>query len=295
MKIYKKIICITIVLFISSCSVQAEIIEKIVAKINKEVITLLELENVVNNYAKLNKVSVNEQIRKNILNELINDKLILQEAKKQKIFVDPFEINQIIDQVKANFKDQKDFQEVLKNQNLTEEQLQKEHENTLLKIKLIEKDVKSKVRIDRQKIQKKLLDYNFKIRVRHILVAKEDLAREILSKVKNGENFERLAQEHSLCPSKNKEGDLGFFTKGQMVKEFEEAAFSLKEGETSGIVNTKFGYHIIKGIEKEEMSKKELKGISLQIEQQLYEEEYQKELENWLKELWKEAYIEINL
>lgn len=295
MKVYKKIISLMAILLIFSYSIYAETIERIVAKINGEIITLLELEDVVNDYAKLNKISITEQIKKDILNELINEKLILQEAKRQKIFIDPFEVDQVMDQVKAEFKNQDDFQEILKNRNLTEEQLRKEYENQLLRMKLVEKEINSKIKMDSQELQKELLNYKFKVRVKHILVKERNLAQEILNKVKEGKNFEKLAQEYSLCPSKNKGGDLGYFVRGQMVKEFEDMAFSLKEGEISEVIETKFGYHILKSIEKKEISKKELEDIKFQIEKQLYEEKYQKNFQDWIEKLRKKAYIKIIL
>lgn len=295
MKVCKKTIYLIAILLIFSCSAYAKTIEKIVAKVNREIITLLELEDIVNNYAMLNKISITEQIKKDILNELINEKLILQEAKRQKIFIDPFEVDQIMDQVKAKFKNQADFQEILKNRNLTEEQLRKEYEDQLLRMKLIEKEINSKVKINNQKLQKNLLNYKFKVRVKHILVKEENLAQEILNKIRKGENFEKLAQEYSLCPSKDKGGDLGYFIWGQMVKEFEDMAFSLKEGEISNVIKTEFGYHILKSIEKKEMSKKELKGVKLQIGRQLYEEEYQKKFKDWVEELRKKACLKITL
>jgi peptidyl-prolyl cis-trans isomerase C len=72
------------------------------------------------------------------------------------------------------------------------------------------------------------------------------LADDLVGRVKAGEGFEKLAETYSDCPSAQKQGDLGFFRKGRMVKPFEDAAFGLEPGMVSGVVETKFGYHIIK-------------------------------------------------
>ena len=85
-----------------------------------------------------------------------------------------------------------------------------------------------------------------KIRCAHILVEKESVAKQILEKLNNGGDFAKLAEEYSIDGSRRRGGDLGFFGRGVMVKEFENASFALKPGEVSGIVKTQFGYHLIK-------------------------------------------------
>lgn len=85
-----------------------------------------------------------------------------------------------------------------------------------------------------------------KIRCAHILVEKQSQANEILERIRKGESFASLAAEYSLDGSRKNGGDLGFFGRGEMVKEFESAAFALQVGEVSGLVKTQFGYHIIK-------------------------------------------------
>ncbi len=86
-----------------------------------------------------------------------------------------------------------------------------------------------------------------KIRASHILCEKKPDAEEVTRRLSEGESFEKLAMDWSLCPSKKRGGDLGFFGRGMMVKEFEKAAFDLQKGEiTKTPVKTQFGWHIIK-------------------------------------------------
>ena len=83
----------------------------------------------------------------------------------------------------------------------------------------------------------------------HILVKTEQEAKTVLARLSKGEKFSNIAKELSLCPSRKQGGDLGTFTRGKMVKEFETAAFALQKGEVSPVVKTKFGHHIIKRLE----------------------------------------------
>jgi len=84
----------------------------------------------------------------------------------------------------------------------------------------------------------------------HILVGKEDQAKDLLSKINGGESFSELAKKNSDCPSGKRGGDLGWFQRGQMVKEFETAAFEGQKGQVVGPVKTQFGYHLVKIIDK---------------------------------------------
>lgn len=83
------------------------------------------------------------------------------------------------------------------------------------------------------------------IRASHILVRTEDEAKNLYEEIKAGKSFADVAAMESLCPSGANGGDLGFFTKGQMVKPFEDAAFALAKGELSQPVQTQFGWHLI--------------------------------------------------
>ena len=88
-----------------------------------------------------------------------------------------------------------------------------------------------------------------KVHCAHILVKTEKEVNSVLERLNKGEKFTTIAKDVSMCPSKKRGGDLGTFGRGQMVKEFETAAFALDKGQISGIVKTQFGYHIIKRLE----------------------------------------------
>lgn len=107
------------------------------------------------------------------------------------------------------------------------------------------------------------------VRASHILVSEEKKAKEISDEIKNGLSFEEAASRYSTCPSKQNGGDLGEFTKGKMVPEFEETAFSIEEGIVSEPVKTQFGYHLIKVSYKKEAGIRALSEVREQINQQI--------------------------
>lgn len=88
-----------------------------------------------------------------------------------------------------------------------------------------------------------------KVHCAHILVKTEQEAKTVVERLSRGEKFANIAKDISLCPSGKRGGDLGTFTRGKMVKEFETAAFALQKGQISLTVKTKFGYHVIKRLE----------------------------------------------
>ncbi|MFP4170800.1 MAG: peptidylprolyl isomerase [Methanomassiliicoccales archaeon] len=90
-----------------------------------------------------------------------------------------------------------------------------------------------------------------RVHAAHILVGDETRARDIMSALRSGKDFRQMAKKFSKCPSGKNGGDLGWFGKGEMVKEFENAAFNAKKGELVGPVKTEFGWHVIKVLERE--------------------------------------------
>lgn len=133
-----------------------------------------------------------------------------------------------------------------------------------------------------------------KVKVRHILVGAEPEAKAILAQLKKGADFSTLAKEKSKCPSSQKGGDLGWATKGMMVPEFENAAFSLKKGEMSGVVKTSFGYHIIMCDDVQAGKQMELSEAKPAIERQMKGEKSEATIKTLIEEAKKNYPITIN-
>ena len=130
-------------------------------------------------------------------------------------------------------------------------------------------------------------------RVSHILVADEDTAKKALDRVKAGEPFGKVAEELSLDPSKSRGGDIGFFVKGQVIPEFEEAVMKLKPGEMSGVVKTSLGYHIILLAEKKAAHEKPLEEVRDPIRQTIQNRQAQQNMQTVVQDLRSKAQIKI--
>ncbi|MDO5479610.1 MAG: peptidylprolyl isomerase [Clostridia bacterium] len=120
----------------------------------------------------------------------------------------------------------------------------------------------------------------------HILVDSEDKANEILAKINAGEiSFEDAARAESSCPSKENGGNLGEFTRGQMVKEFDEAVFAMEVGEIKGPVKTQFGFHLIKLCAKNEAKAYEFEEIKSELSDMVTKEKQQKAYQSKINQL----------
>lgn len=237
-----------------------------IAEVNKSGITSNQLQSAflkaISGYDDAVLSSLDQSaivsFKKNILDQLIDTELLYQQAQKEKIKISNDEINLEIDKIKNNFSSPEEFDEALKVNNITPAQL-KENIKRQLMINFILEEARKQVSIS----DEELLEYynenkeSFlepeQVHARHILVETEEEANNLLLQLKEGlTDFAELAKEKSVGPSAPSGGDLGFFAKGQMVKEFEDAAFSLEPGEISEVVQSQFGYHIIKCEEKKE-------------------------------------------
>lgn len=131
------------------------------------------------------------------------------------------------------------------------------------------------------------------VRAKHILVDSEEKAKEVKAAIDGGLSFEEAAKENSTCPSSSQGGDLGFFTRGRMVPEFEDAAFAMTIGEVSEPVKTQFGYHLIKVEEKTPEVTRSFDEVKGQLQMNLLSQKQNEAYINFINKLKQEQDVKM--
>lgn len=248
----------------------------VVAKVGDENITKDDL------YDVLVKSSGQEA-----LNALIDEKIVEMELKKEKIDVSKDEIAEELEVFKEEVGGDEAFNAALEQSGISEEAFEEDIEQYLGTRKLMEplievNDDEIKAYFDENKSD---FDTEEQVDARHILVEDEKEAKDLVKKIKDGEDFEELAKEHSTDQgSALMGGNLGFFTRGKMVPEFDEKAFSMKKGEVSEPVKSEYGYHIIEVLDKKKAKKAKFKDHKDEVKNKLIDEKMQTEYVTWLDE-----------
>ncbi|MGI6585537.1 MAG: foldase [Gracilibacteraceae bacterium] len=230
--------------------------------------------------------------REKLLDMLIDEKLQLKRAAELGIVTTDDEVNKEIENARKYFDSEERFNEFLKGQGIDLEYFKESVKKDLTISKLADKLTENITVTDEElkNYYNAHQDEFMSVKASHILLDTKEEAEKMLARVKAGENFAELAKQYSKDPSaKENSGDLDYFRHGDMVEPFEKAAFALKPGEISEIVQTDFGFHIIKvedsKLDKLEDVKEQLKGNMLYEKKSL---EYGKLLE----EMRKKAEIE---
>jgi len=275
---------IVIVMFMTPHGLLAQD-KEVLAKIGNKTITAADLNKVISFYdpEQQKVIGQNPQIKENILWQMVRSTVVANIAKKKGFDKRPDIRNQ---------------QEMMVNNFLAAMYLQKE---ILDKITINDDKARSyyKDHIDAFKTPEM-------IRARHILIKTETSAtdeekkkakakaEEVLAKIKKGEDFSKLASEVSNDPgTKDKGGDLDFFPKGTMVPAFEEVAFSLKPGEVSGIVESEYGYHLIKMEEKKDAHLEPYENIKDKVKDQALQEMRKAAVTEFVDKAMKSARVEV--
>ena len=305
-------------MFFMSDTAMAKVFDRVVAKVNSEIITLSSVNERVEllrqKYGSDFKGQNEKEVLDEALNTIVEEKLQLQEGKKRGLAVDDSAVEAAVADIeKKNGLEEGQLSEMLKSEGRSVESYKNHIRDQILLSKVVRFELGSRVSISERKIakyyhnnQKDFWDPG-KARVRHILILTEKelsadkkkekylQAKEILGEVKRGKDFADAAKEYSEDISASEGGDVGFVEKGKMVPEFEKAVYNLKEGEVSDIVETEYGYHIIKVEEVLAGRTLPLKDVKNKIEFILSNKKQKTAYDEWMSELRKSAFIEISL
>ena len=251
-----------------------------VATIGKEKITLNELhEELVDQYGD------------KVLETLILKKIVQLEAKDQGIEVTQEEIDEEMQYFYDQYGGEENFLSLLQMSGMTKEDYEKDVKEYLTMNKIMEK----RIPISEDEMKKYFEENKDKfatkeqVQASHILVKDEATAKEVKEKLDAGEDFAKLAKEYSTdTGTKDKGGELGYFSKGKMVEEFEKVAFSMKVGDISDPVKSDNGYHIIKVTDHVEAAEANYETSKDQIKKILLQSKINDEYSTWLEEMYKE-------
>ncbi|MCK9859107.1 peptidylprolyl isomerase [Paenibacillus sp. ATY16] len=238
--------------------------------------------------------SLVEQGGKSTLDNMITQELIDQAAEDAKVTVTEADVDKEIENLKKSFGSEDEFNQTLAQYGMTVDSLRQDAEVQVKIRKILEPQVKVtdediKAYYDQNKASMSTPE---QIRASHILVATKEEAEDILKQLKAGADFATLAKEKSTdTGTKDNGGDLNFFGKGSMEPAFEDAAFKLKKGELSGIVQTSYGYHIIKKTDEKAAVTPTLEEKKEDIKYQLVTQKVSELSSNWMADLKAKAKI----
>lgn len=290
-KIFKTLLILSLILLLNGCSQSTE---GLLAKVDGEEITEeefnVQLEGFKGIYEKqLGKDAMSqldedgrtreEILREQIIEKMIMERIIKKETDKMNISVSEEELNEKMkeyadatggEEVFNTYLEENNLSEDFFRENLRKELLVNKHKEEYMRsLTITEEEAKEYFEKNKEKL--------ILIRASHILVKTEEEGQQVLNRLNKGEEFSKVAEEISVDKeSSTKGGDLGYFTRGDRISEFEEAAFSLEIGEISEIIKTEVGYHIIK-IEDRKDSYESLKDdIGLVLKEDKYLDKLQK-------------------
>lgn len=230
--------------------------------------------------------AMKEQSGSDVLKELI-----INEVLEDKYDVSDDEVDEQIDELKEEIGD--GFDDLLEQQGLNEEELRNDLKSNLLQQEALAEDID----ISDDEIEDYYENMQTEIKARHILVEDEETAEKVLDKLDDGDDFADLAKEYSEDSSAEDGGDIGFFTVGQMVPEFEEAAYKLDKDEVSEPVQSEYGFHIIEVLDKEDVDEDigSLEDNEKEIRQNIVDQKVDpEEAQAKIQDLVEESDIKIN-
>jgi parvulin-like peptidyl-prolyl isomerase len=291
---------------------RAEILERIVAKVNGEIVTLSEFQSrqiAAAQNARIAPERVEGFLRENnarILQDAVDDLLLSQRAEEAGLKLRPEVVKDVIDGIRKenNIESDEALQEALRREGMSLDDLRRNVERNMLRRMVLGRDVEPKVTVTDDEVKaeyeaKKATEYTkpATVALQEILIKKDDpqsadRIREVQTRAQAGEDFGALARQYSAAPSKAAGGDLGKLAHGELHPDLEKIAFALPPGGISAPIATSDGTRILKVVEKTEETVVPIDQVRQDIRRKLSESRLQKEYEGYMEGLRKKAIIE---
>jgi len=276
--------------------------EHVLARVNEEFVPVEEFDREfkesILGLERTEREDNVEELKQAYLEQVIERKVLAQEARRLGIQVSPGELDQVIGEISQDYPNG-GFNERLGLKGTTLEEWKRRLEEELLAEKMIRHARRFQGKVEEkealQYYEANLQTYQIKqrVRARQIVVADGQEALEILKRLRKGEKFERIAMEKSMGPERVNGGDLGFFSPGERPPEFDQV-FSMEIGTISEVIKSPYGYHIFKLEEKIEPREIPFEEAKTEILQELGRKKAEETYQRWLKELREKAKVRIN-
>jgi peptidyl-prolyl cis-trans isomerase SurA len=306
-------------LFLVAGAARAEIKDRIAAVVNGQPITLSDLEErLAPELARVPPGPAGTAQREKLLHQgleaMIDERLVEMEATSLGLDINDEEVNHLVEQLaKQNNMDMQQFRQALASQGISMDTVRESVKRQQLTIRLLQYKVKPR-KVSDEEVQAAYANMNkdneWEVRARHLFILSPDnatavqeaaakaKAEEALRRIKKGESFAKVARDMSEGAGAAEGGDLGYFTRGQMLQAIEDAAFALEPGQVSGLIRTTGdhgGWHIIEVEDKRRTPPKPLAQVQEEIRNRLAQESVMKEREHYLQQLRKSAQIDEKL
>jgi len=273
-----------------------------IAQVNEEQISVEEFDRefkeLILEPGKEAKGTELGDLKQAYLDQVIERKILVQEARRLGIKISQEELNQAISEIKMDYPGE-GFGEKLDLKGTTLEEWKNRLEEKLLAEKVIRGAFYPPEKIDEKEALQYYEDHRSsfqiaqKVRARQIVVADGEEAIQILKRLKKGESFEKLAREKSLGPEKVQGGDLGYFSQGEKPTEF-DSVFEMEVGAISEVIKSPYGYHIFRLEEKTQPRQIPFEEAKLEILQELGRKKGEENYQKWLKDLKGRAIVRVN-
>jgi len=299
---------VLVLLYTSGCGEKIDNItekrDEIAALINGKEILLSEInrgvEDLKERYRLYEPIEEKrlKDLRMNVLSQLIEKIILFQEAERKNIYVTDSEVESVIKEITDDYQGE-GLKRKLEVEKITPDQWKEKIKERLLIKKLITEEVNKGIEVSDEKLREYYKANSGKyfqpvqVRALQIVVGIETEAEEIYKRLVKGDNFARIAREISISPEGKSDGDLGFFSRGQMPQEF-DVVFDLKIGKISKVIQTPYGFHIFKVIERKEARKMNFNEARDIIRKRLLKEQQDARFKEWLKALKDKSRIMIN-